>query len=708
MARVVKLPSGLIFRDRESIGRRVTAKGTPAGMKGQFGAKAIGQFIDLADKVVSSKAIGAVTSAIEGGLEDTPEQAKAKLKKEAAEKRAQAKAKAKAAAAPPPPPPKGAVPGWTGGRPTPAPEDEVPGAPDSPTVGPAKVAPTPDPSIKQQMRAELEKRATAKAAADAEATAKATARAEALAKAESPPAKSQPTREPILGRQPAMRPPREVKKSIERDAVEKPTESVPLSAPATPAVDLPQAATRAAPPGGSATAKTPTAPPPAARAGYVAPRRVAPVAGQKEPVVESAPPVGDKPAPKTTVQKSMKALTQEAQEKARQLVSNLGVDIMRDRPVDAATIKSAAFDVANKDAVNAASFLAEYVKAFDKLGLSKQPQAPINIPKTVSAEALIGYARMAQSSANQQKVLEAFANNTVTGMGYTTLAERLSGSYRKPYLSAILKSFPKPAKAKDPIDAIYKATLAYQTGMGGRLKSQREQMGYVGAEIAGKRATTAATGAKAQLTAEQAVTERELRYTRRGLLASKIVKTLINPQLIKIIGLRKRVRGRKRVKPNLAEIRKATTDPITAQMKDIEARRGKLNDAITQAMGAKNALPELKASYEATIVGSPARATAAKEWATAKKSASRLTRLKDNFQKIDDLHSDLSDRRKKAAKVITRLALGHRPSKEDMKAVGLTVDDLKDMHLSKVRHRRRRKRKAVPQAKPKDPLKLRE
>jgi hypothetical protein len=88
MARVVKLPSGLIFRDRESIGRRVTAKGTPAGMKGQFGAKAIGQFIDLADKVVSSKAIGAVSSAIEGGLEDTPEEAKAKLKKEAAEKRA--------------------------------------------------------------------------------------------------------------------------------------------------------------------------------------------------------------------------------------------------------------------------------------------------------------------------------------------------------------------------------------------------------------------------------------------------------------------------------------------------------------------------------------------------------------------------------------------------------------------------------------------
>ena len=430
--------------------------------------------------------------------------------------------------------------------------------------------------------------------------------------------------------------------------------------------------------------------------------------GQPKPTVPATPPVGDKPAPKPTVQKTLKAATQEAQEAARNIVSNLMVDISRDRPVDAATIDASAFDVANKDAVNAASFLAEYVKAFDKLGLTKQPQAAMSIPKTVSVEALIGYARMAQSSANQQKVLEAFANNTVTGMGYTTLAQRLSGSYRKPYLNTILKAFPKPAKTKDPIDAIYKATLAYQTGMGGRLKSQREQMGFVGAEVASKRAGTARTAAQAQKTAEEAVTERELRYTRRGLLASKIVKTLINPQLIKIIGLRKRVRGRKRVKPNLAEIRKATTEPITAQMKDIEGRRAKLDAAITEAEGAKNALPELKAAVDAEIVGSPSRAGAVKAWADAKKSASRLKRLNANFRKMDSLHSDLSDRRKSAAKVMTRLALGHRPSREDMKAVGLTVDDLKDMHLSKVRHRRRGRRKAPPQSKPKDPLKLRE
>ena len=687
MARVVKLPSGLIFRDRESIGRRVTTKGTPAGVKGQFGAKAIGQFIDLADKVVSSKAIGSVTSAVERGFEDTPEQAKAKLKKEAAEKRA----KAKTSAAPPPPPP--------------PPEGAVPGVDDVPRVGPVKVAPKSEPSLKEKMLAVQEKRAAAKAEADAKATEEQAAKVAALSKAE--PA-ARPTREPERGKTPAGRDPRVVKRSIEEDAVVERTRHiagvgdpdrkaalpapVPLPAPVTPAVDLPQAATSAVPAGGPATTRAPQPGPPG----------VSPVRGQKEPVVESKPPHRPAPEKKTTIRGKMKAQIAENQEAARALVGNIKEDIDRDRPVDGATINAYAFDVANKDAVNAASFLAEYVKAFDKLGLSKQPQAAINIPKTISAEALIGYAKMASSSANQQRVLEAFANNTVTGMGYTTLAERLSGSYRKPYLNAILSSFPKPVKAKDPIDAIYKATLAYQSGMGGRLKSQQEQMGFVGAEIAGKRARTAATGAQAQLTAEQAVTERELRYAKRNVLVAKSLRTLMDPTLIKLVGLRKRG-GRRRIKVNIPVLQKETTGQITQHMIYVEKEKNKLENLITKADANKDAIPELEAKFNESLPGGPVRAGIGKQLSEARRSAATLSRLQKHRDKLDNLHEDLAGRRKTASRVIKVLALGKRPTRQQIKELGLTTQTLKDLHIPDLPHRRRRKRR-----KKADPLKLRE
>ena len=254
MARVVKLPSGLIFRDRESVGRRVTAKGTPAGMKGQFGAKAIGQFIDLADKVVSSKAIGAVSSAVERGFEDTPEQAE-KKRKEKLQEAAAARAKTRQGH-------QAADKARQEARPPPLPTEE------KKKVGPVTVAEKPEPSLKEKMLAEQKRKAVIKAEADAKATEEQTAKVAALAKAE--PA-AQPTREPTRGTTPAVRPPAEVKREVVEDPHVKRTKHigaigegdlpVPLPETVTP-VEPPAPVTPAAPPGGPATTRAPQPPPP--------------------------------------------------------------------------------------------------------------------------------------------------------------------------------------------------------------------------------------------------------------------------------------------------------------------------------------------------------------------------------------------------------------------------------------------------------------
>ena len=681
MARVVKLPSGLIFRDRPN--RKVMGKGTPAGMKGQFGAKAIGEFIDLADKVVSSKGIGSVASAIESGFEDTPEQAKAKLKKEAAEKRAESRSlpaqQPQASATAP------AVARIGPAVVEPAPTAVAPAEAQNFAQGVATVEGTQLPGVvdlRDEMAANLVRR-----------------KALATAKADEERAKADEAKAAEAAEQAAL---------LANDAVLKRAGEIERVGTADLPVPLPEPVTPTTPPGGPAQVRTPQGAPPLAQrqtAGGL--RTLAPRdAGRSRPVPSGKPSqtvpaaAGARPTPKRTLKGTIKANTQEAQEAARLIVSSLVDDIERKVPVNAATVDTAAYQVANKDAIGGAVFLAEYVKAFDELGLSKQPQAPINIPKTISAEALIGYAKTAISSENQQKVLEAFANNTVTGMGYTTLAERLSGAYRKPYLSAILSSFPKPLKAKDPIDSICNATLAYQSGMGGRLRSQREQMGYVGAQIAGQRAKAAGSAARAGLTAEQATTERELRAKRALLASAKITNALIKPQLLKIIGILKRGKGRKLKKANVAELRRATLEPITTQMKNIETRRSKVEDAITDAIASRDQISELQAAFKNTIVGSTPRAKAFAALSTARLEASKLERLTKTHERLETLHKSLSNNREPIAKILTRMAMGQRLTKEQMKTVGLTAAELAGSHFGGGRRGRKRKQTPVPRTTP--------
>jgi hypothetical protein len=668
MARVVKLPSGLIFRDRESLKRKVLPAGTPASMKGQFGAKAIGQFIDLADKVVSSKGIGSVASAVEGAFEDTPEQATAKLKKAAAEKRAGIRQRN----AQQPQQSTMEVSHEHGKAPRLTKEDSPYEQPKAVAkIGPAAVVPAP--AMTQLEADALIKRASGLPEVPLYEQMQATVARRKAAAAPAPPP-------PPPDDAPAPAP-------VDDAAIRRTKHIERLGGP----LPAPEPVTATTQPGGPAAARTPQ--PPAPIAG------VQPVAAPK-PSVRAEPPVGKAKQPQKTVRKAVRETVKAVQTAVQQQVANMMVDLKRGDPVNAATIDTTGYTVANKDARTAAVFLAEWVKALDEQGLGKQEQAPINIPKTISAEALIGYAKTAASSANQQKVLEAFANNTVTGMGYTTLAERMSGAYRKPYLNAILSSFPKPAKVKDPIDALYKATLAYQSGMGGQLRSQRAQTGYVAAEVGQKRARAMQSAASAQKTAEEAISERELRFMKRSAMAARTISSLISPQLIKALRRRRGGRSVKR-KINLPELRKATTDPINQHMRDIEAKQTKINLAISKAESARDNISELQRRYNIAIVGSNEKKAAADALSAANIEAGQLTKLNQVWKKLDDIHKELDDRKAIAAKLIVDIALGRRIKRKDAKFVGL------DTTLDNNVYSRRRKR-SKPRAAPKaDPLGVR-
>ena len=153
---------------------------------------------------------------------------------------------------------------------------------------------------------------------------------------------------------------------------------------------------------------------------------------------------------------------------------------------------------------------------------------PLNIPNKLSIQQLIGYARQAQNTQQQQQVLEAFTNKLVTGMYAPTLASRLTGDYKKPWLDAVIASFPSrstPAQMH-PVDAMYKTAAAIGAFRKGEKTKEEIEAGLPDAKAFATRAGGMKDLGLAQQAAEKATEIRELLQAERALKLANAQKAL--------------------------------------------------------------------------------------------------------------------------------------------------------------------------------------
>ena len=160
---------------------------------------------------------------------------------------------------------------------------------------------------------------------------------------------------------------------------------------------------------------------------------------------------------------------------------------------------------------------------------------PLNIPNKLSIQQLIGYARQAQNTDQQQQVLEAFTNKLVTGMYAPTLASRLTGDYKKPWLDAIISSFPARSTPTQmhPVDAMYKISAAIGAFRKGEKTKEEIEAGLPDAKAFATRAGGMKDLGLAQQAAEKATQIRELLQAERALKladAQKKLQEAIKPE----------------------------------------------------------------------------------------------------------------------------------------------------------------------------------
>jgi len=255
--------------------------------------------------------------------------------------------------------------------------------------------------------------------------------------------------------------------------------------------------------------------------------------GQQQPVPASAPEGGPTaPVGEGTGVRAGTTMPQAKQEVLDTI--GQGLDFIRNEYARNAERAAATIDLSgyvlgqDMDAVTQAEAL-NTLMGYAKQLEPKQPDGkPLNIPQKVSVEQLIGFARQAATTAQQQQVLEAFANNQVTGMYAPTIASRLTGDYKKPFLKTILESFPgrsTPA-AMHPVDAMYKLAGAAKTYQFGEKTQAEIEAGLPQAMAQRTRAQAEAQAAAAGLSAEKATEVRELLQARRADLLAKANKAI--------------------------------------------------------------------------------------------------------------------------------------------------------------------------------------
>ena len=265
-------------------------------------------------------------------------------------------------------------------------------------------------------------------------------------------------------------------------------------------------------------------------------RPTTPVQGKTaEPVPAGQPgetpvaPVGEG-TPKAAETTTKEQARQNAVQTVEQGLDFIQNEFARNSERAAATIDlTGAALVKSPDAMTDADILRLLIQAatrFEPTDPRKLP--PLNIPNKLSIQQLIGYARQAQNTQQQQQVLEAFTNKLVTGMYAPTLASRLTGDYKKPWLDAVIASFPSrstPAQMH-PVDAMYKTAAAIGVFRKGEKTKEEIEAGLPEAKAFATRAGGMKDLGLAQQAAEKATEIRELLQAERALKLANAQKAL--------------------------------------------------------------------------------------------------------------------------------------------------------------------------------------
>ena len=390
----------------------------------------------------------------------------------------------------------------------------------------------------------------------------------------------------------------------------------------------------------------------------------------------------------------------QAQRAATQVAANIGQEARRTQPVPAAGIDLSRYQSPTGKARNSIQFFSEMADELGKRGIGQVgTQAALEIPYTVSVDELYGFARNARTLDNQKKVLDALANNRVTGMGFETLADRLSGRYRQRYLTNIIRLFPKVPQQPNLIDAISKVGRAYSAEQLGRLRAGDLAAGLPGARAMKTRAQAGRAAAGAQRAAEQAVTERELRASRAQNILSTGVSRIYNAAIKKA---KKGRRGKKRRKIDLREFRAATTDSFTKEQDRISAQLNKIDAEIVKAQGesALASTPKPKASEKFISKNiASAKLEARRKGLQAVK---RLAALQKQRQKLQTLYDGLAEKRTAYDTLHARMAAGDIPSQAEFEAAGISSQQALQIiqGYGGIRSRRRKRLPKPPAAPP--------
>ena len=405
-------------------------------------------------------------------------------------------------------------------------------------------------------------------------------------------------------------------------------------------------------------------PQPVPNPGQIAAPPIAPIAAVP---TQPAPGMAGGGAPLT--EKTMPA---QAVAAGQQVAANVLQEAQRTQPVAAAEVDMTRFQSPTGQARGSIEYFSELADALKKrgIGLQEGTQAPMEIPYTVSIDELYGYARNARTLENQKRVLDALANNRVTGMGFETLADRLSGKYRQRYLANVVAQFPKQARQPNLIDAVSAIGRGYASEQLGRRRERDIRAGAPEAGVAKTRAQAFRAAAGGQRAAEQAVTEREGRASKIQAVQAKAVGGILD-KAIKM-SKRKGRGGRGKPKINLRVFQTATSGNFDREQQKLESQISKFDDQIARLTGIANTKITMPTRAQAAInpTGAKAQADAYRKQEQAKL---QLQAVIDKRTELQGLYDSITEQRKAIDALVARMATGYRPTQAELDAAGISA-----------------------------------
>ncbi len=405
-------------------------------------------------------------------------------------------------------------------------------------------------------------------------------------------------------------------------------------------------------------------PQPVPNPGQIAAPPIAPIAA-----VPTQPAPGMAGGGAALTEKTMPA---QAVAAGQQVAANVLQEAQRTQPVAAAEVDMARFESPTGQARGSIQYFSELADALKArgIGLQEGAQAPMEIPYTVSIDELYGFARNARTLENQKRVLDALANNRVTGMGFETLADRLSGKYRQRYLANVVAQFPKQARQPNLMDAVSAIGRGYASEQLGRRRERDIRAGAPEAGVAKTRAQAFRAAASGQRAAEQAVTEREGRASTIQAVQAKTIGSILD-RAIKM-SKRKGRGGRGKPKINLRVFQTATSGNFDREQQKLESQISKFDDQIARLTGIANTKITMPTRAQAAInpTGAKAQADAYRKQEQAKL---QLQAVIDKRTELQGLYDSITEQRKAIDALVARMATGYRPTQAELDAAGISA-----------------------------------